>query len=51
MYGQIDRLNPLHYTKQKYHRFEDMKVKYRELINTIYRHFLTESMKRYNIKK
>lgn len=41
MYGHIDRITPLHYTKQKYNKFEDIKIKYRELINQIYKYFLT----------
>lgn len=51
MNGQIDRLPPLHYTEQKHTKFEEIKLKYRELINQIYKHFLTEAMKRYNAKK
>ena len=51
MHGQIDRLSCLHYTKQRHTKFEEIKIKYRELVNQIYKHFLNEAIKRYNAKK
>jgi hypothetical protein len=44
------QFKPLHDTKSTIKAFEEIKIKYREVINELYKHFLTEAMKRYNIK-
>lgn len=51
MHWSVERLEKLHNIKPKHMKFEEIKIKYRELINFLYKHFLSEAMKKYNAKK
>ena len=45
-------IRPLHHTKsQQYRNFSEMKTAFREHINELYRYFLNEAMRKYNVKK
>jgi hypothetical protein len=44
-------VEPLHRTELVVRSFEEIKVRFREGVNWLYRHFLTEAIRKYNIKK
>ena len=54
---QISQLNysnqiqPLHATHLALHSFDDIKIRFRERINELYKHFLAEAIKKYNVRK
>jgi hypothetical protein len=54
---QVSQLNrtkavrPLHQTEVIISSFEGIKIKLRESLNALYKHFLNEAIKKYNIKK
>ncbi len=44
-------VKPLHHTEAIIASFEDIKIKLRESLNALYKHFLNEAIKKYNVKK
>jgi len=54
---QVSQLNrtkavrPLHQTDIIISSFESIKIKLRESLNALYKHFLNEAIKKYNVKK
>lgn len=44
-------IDPLHRTELIVSSFEEIKLRFREGINWLYRHFLSEAIRKYNVKK
>ena len=42
---------PLHDTQLVIKEFDDIKIRFRELLNDLYKYFLNESIRKYNVKK
>lgn len=44
-------IEPLHKTELVVRSFEELKLRFRESINWLYKHFLSEAIRKYNVKK
>ena len=47
----IKQIMPLHDTQLVIKEFDDIKIRFRELLNDLYKYFLNESIRKYNVKK
>jgi hypothetical protein len=47
----IKLVEPLHQTELIIKSFEEIKLRFRESINYLYKYFLSEAIKKYNVKK